>query len=173
MAGTLVVLTGASGVGKTAIALEVERSHPDYDVFRFDTIGVPSAEVMFSYGTGHQPGGAWQRAMTVQWFERIAPIVEGGSSVLFEGQMRIASILEALQRRPLPNVHVLLVECDDSIRDARLMHDRGQPELANDSMRSWSRYLKREAVKEGIEILDTGENSLADSVACVLRYLGS
>jgi len=33
MAGTLVVLTGASGVGKTAIALDVERSHPDYDVF--------------------------------------------------------------------------------------------------------------------------------------------
>jgi hypothetical protein len=173
MSGSLVVLTGASGGGKTTIALEVERVHPDYDVFRFDTIGVPSAEVMAAFGTGHQPGGAWQRAMTLQWFERIAPVVGDGRRVLFEGQMRIAFIREALKIQIIPNAHVILVECDDSTRDARLIHDRRQPELTDDSMKGWSRYLHSEAVEAGIEVLDTSDQTLAESVAHIVRYLQS
>jgi len=169
--GSLVVLTGASGTGKTTIALEVERAHPEYDVFRFDSIGVPSAEVMATFGVGYQPGGAWQRAMTLQWFERIRKVVHNGHSVLFEGQMRIAFVQEGLSLYPIPNSHVILVECDDSTRDLRLIHDRGQPELANESMRGWSRYLHSEAVEAGIDVLDTGKNTLAESVAHVVKYL--
>jgi predicted kinase len=60
----LVIMTGASGSGKTTIAKAIEVYHPSITVFRFDNIGVPSAEVMASFGTDHQPGGAWQRAMT-------------------------------------------------------------------------------------------------------------
>jgi len=171
MAGSLVVLTGASGSGKTTIALEVERAHPEYDVFRFDTIGVPSAEVMATFGPGHQPGGAWQRAMTLQWFERIASTVEEGRSVLFEGQMRIAFIQEALRLGAIPNAHVILVECDDSTRDLRLIHDRRQPELANESMKGWSRYLHDEAVEAAIEVLDTGKRTLAESVEYIVSRL--
>src|SRR6516164_9524850 len=92
----LVIMTGASGSGKTAIAEAIEADHPAISVFRFDTIGVPSAAVMATFGTGDQPGGAWQRAMTLQWLKRIAPLVAAGQTVLFEGQMRIAFIHEAL-----------------------------------------------------------------------------
>lgn len=171
--GSLVVLTGASGSGKTAIALEVERSRPDYIVFCFDTIGVPSADVVATLGTGHQPGGAWQRAMTLQWFERIAQVIGSGRPVLFEGQMRIPFIEEALGLCIMPDVHVILVECDDSVRDARLIHDRRQPELANDDMKGWSHYLHSEAVEAGIEILDTSKKTLAESAAHILSYLHS
>ena len=52
-----VVLTGASGSGKTTIAHRIEAELPEITGLRFDTIGVPSAEVMATYGTGHQPGG--------------------------------------------------------------------------------------------------------------------
>ena len=173
MSGALVVLTGASGAGKTTIAFEVERAHRDYDVYRFDTIGVPSAEVMATFGAGHQPGGAWQRAMTMQWFDRIAPAVASGRRVLFEGQMRVAFIKEALALHNIPNVHVILVECDDALRDARLIHDREQPELANESMKGWSRYLRSEAMESGIDVLDTSERTVAESVARVIRYLQS
>lgn len=82
----LVILTGASGSGKTAIAKNIEEKHPSIRVFRFDSIGVPSAEVMASFGNGHQPGGAWQRAMTFQWLGRIAPLLAGSTNVLFEGK---------------------------------------------------------------------------------------
>ena len=172
MAGSLVVLTGASGGGKTTIALAIEKIYPEFTVFRFDTIGVPSAEIMATFGAGHQPGGAWQRAMTLQWFERIATILEAGSSVLFEGQMRIAFIQEALATYDILNARVILVECDDETRTARLAHDRQQPELANDSMMRWSRYLHQEAAEVGCEILDTGRIPLEESVRRIVNYLG-
>src|SRR5215469_17911436 len=112
----LVILTGASGSGKTAIAKAIEEEHPSIAVIRFDTIGVPSAEVMATFGSGHQPGGAWQRAMTFKWLERIEPMLAEGKTVLFEGQMRIAFVRDALTAFKIENAHILCVECDDPTR---------------------------------------------------------
>ncbi|HEV2710597.1 MAG TPA: AAA family ATPase [Edaphobacter sp.] len=171
MAGSLIVLTGASGVGKTTIALAMEENYPEYTVFRADTIGVPSAEVMATYGTGHQPGGAWQRAMTLQWFERIVPLLNSGRSILFEGQMRIAFIHEALATHHISHARVILVECDDETRADRLTNHRLQPELANESMKGWSRFLHQEALEAGYEILDTGRIPIAESVQRIANYM--
>ena len=136
-----VILTGASGSGKTAIAHKIAVEHPEITVFRFDTIGVPSANIMATYGTVHQPGGAWQRAMTLEWFGRLAKILAAGRPVLFEGQMRIAFVQEALQANGVTHSRIICVECDDLTRTDRLTNDRLQPELANESMMGWSRYL--------------------------------
>ena len=168
---TLVIMTGASGSGKTAIAKAIEVDHPSITVFCFDTIGVPSAEVRATFGIGHQPGGAWQRAMTLKWFEKIESALAAGKTVLFEGQMRIAFIQEALATFAIKDARVLCVECDEFTRTRRLVHDRLQPELASESMMGWSRYLHREAVEAGYEILDTTNLSLADSAGVVLRIL--
>jgi hypothetical protein len=167
----LVILTGASGSGKTAIAREIEANHPEITVFRFDSIGVPSPEIMATYGHGYQPGGAWQRAMTLQWFERIAPVLKSGQRVLFEGQMRIAFVQEALDTQGITGARIICVECDDATRTARLAHDRLQPELANESMMGWSRYLHQETIAAGYEILDTTALSLTESIQHVLATL--
>lgn len=167
----LVVMTGASGSGKTAIANAIEEESPSVTVLRFDSIGVPSGEVMASYGSGHQPGGAWQRAMTLKWFERIAPMVGAGDAILFEGQMRIAFIREALAEFRIENARILCIECDDATRLDRLTRYRLQPELANESMLSWSQYLHREALEAGCEILDTTPLSLSECVRYVLSLL--
>lgn len=166
-----VIMTGASGSGKTAIAKAIEETYSSITVLRFDTIGVPSAEVMATFGCDHQPGGAWQRAMTFQWLERIVPLLSEGKSVLFEGQMRIAFIREALTASGIENARVLCVECDDATRLRRLTHDRLQPELASESMIGWSRYLHQEALQAGYEILDTTHRSLPESVGYVLAIL--
>ena len=166
-----VVMTGASGSGKTAIAEAIEVDHPWITVFRFDTIGVPSAAVMATFGSGDQPGGAWQRAMTLQWMKTIAPALAAGRTVLFEGQMRIAFIQEALTACTIENARVLCVECGDSTRTDRLTYDRLQPELANEGMMGWRRYLHQEAVDAGYGILDTTHLSLGESVRVVLRML--
>jgi predicted kinase len=93
MAASLVILTGASGSGKTTLSRAIQQTCPAHcDVLFFDSVGVPSAEAMRTFGEGHQPGGAWQRATTMQWIERMAPMLRAGTSVLFEGQMRIAFI---------------------------------------------------------------------------------
>ncbi len=172
MAGSLVVLTGASGAGKTAIALQCEKlGLLGVTVFRFDNMDVPSPEVMETYGTGHQPGGAWQRAMTFARLERIAPVLGAGTNVLFEGQMRIAFIKEALATSGIESARIVLVDCEDEVRIARLTQDRNQPELADANMMNWARYLREEAVREGCEILDTSSLSLKESVARVLGHL--
>ena len=168
---SLVIMTGASGSGKTTIAKTIQEQYPSITVFRFDTIGVPSAEEMATFGSGHQPGGAWQRAMTMKWLERIAPLVTAGKKVLFEGQMRIAFIREALAASKIENVRIFCVECDDATRMRRLTHERLQPELANESMTGWSRYLHKEALEAGCEFLDTTHQSLSDSVSYVLSVL--
>jgi hypothetical protein len=85
--------------------------------------------------------------------------------------MRVAFIQEALAVHHISHARVILVECDDKIRAARLTHDREQPELANDSMMGWSRYLHQEAVEEGYEILDTGLVPLSESVERIVSYL--
>lgn len=167
----LLIMTGASGSGKTAIAKVIEEKHPSITVFRFDTIGVPSADVMASYGSDHQPGGAWQRAMTFQWLDRIASNLANGKTVLLEGQMRIAFIREALTAFKIENARVLCVECDDATRARRLRYDRIQPELANANMMAWGRYLHQEAIEASYPILDTTNLSLSDSVRHVISML--
>jgi predicted kinase len=161
----LVVLTGASGSGKTTLARAVSERYPDRcSVFFFDSIGVPSSEEMQQWGDGHQPGGAWQRAMTLQWFHRLAAVLETGRSVLFEGQMRPAFIREALGASGISVAHVILIDCDNHTREQRLILNRRQPGLADEHMIRWADYLRREAIDAGYEILDTSSRSFSDCV---------
>ena len=111
------------------------------------------------------------RAMTLEWFDRIAKVLAAGQPVLFEGQMRIAFVQEAMQTHGIEHARIICVECDDSTRTNRLTNDRLQPELANESMMGWSRYLHQEAIDAGYEVFDTTGLSPAESTAHVLRAL--
>ncbi len=84
--------------------------------------------------------------------------------------MRIAFIQDALTTLG-ENARVLCVECDDATRSRRLIQDRLQPELADESIMGWSRYLHQEALEAGCQILDTTHLSVGDSVRAVLHLL--
>jgi hypothetical protein len=164
----LVVLTGASGSGKTSIAEAIEIRRPGFaDVFRFDRIGVPSPEAM---KTGWGSGEAWQRAMTLRWLADIAGQRAPDRPTLFEGQMRLAFVQEGLRLAGLVGARVVLVDCDDETRMHRLVTCRNQPELANPDTMNWAAFLRREAQMAGYEVLDTSKLSLEASVeqVCVL-----
>jgi chloramphenicol 3-O-phosphotransferase len=171
VAGSLLILTGASGSGKTTLAQAVRTALPMCEVRFFDSIGVPSAEVMATYIGDYGPGGGWQRAMTMEWMQRIAPLLNSGKMVLFEGQMRIAFIEEAIAAAGVTNARIILVDCSDSVRAARLTHDRRQPDLANENMMSWGGFLREEAKRGGYEILDTGSIPFSSSVDQLIAYL--
>ncbi|GLR48071.1 hypothetical protein [Sphingomonas astaxanthinifaciens] len=159
------ILTGASGSGKTSIAEALGRD--GLAVFHFDSVGVPSPEAMVG---GWGSGEAWQQAMTDQWIERLASH-DPQVPILLEGQMRIAFIRKALLRQPHFDARILLIDCDDSTRDHRLIHERGQPGLAHAEMRNWAAFLRREAVAEGVDILDTSGRSVAESASRVRARL--
>lgn len=165
----LVVLTGASGSGKSAIAEAIESGRPGFaDVFRFDRIGVPSPEAMV---TGWGSGEAWQRAMTLEWLARSATLRTSSRPVLFEGQMRLAFVREGLLLAGRSDARVLLVDCDDETRTHRLLTYRNQPELANPTMMNWAAFLRREAREGGYEVLDTTKISLEAGVEHVCALL--
>jgi dephospho-CoA kinase len=165
----LVVLTGASGAGKTTIANAVENRRPKVaDVNYFDRVGVPTPEGMTA---GWGSGEAWQRAATIQWMERLKKLQDQETALLFEGQMRFAFVEEGLRLAGIDNARIVLVDCNDSVRSSRLDRERGQPDLANPTMMNWARYLRREAQAGGYDVLDTSALTLDQSVDQVCAYL--
>jgi ATP-dependent 26S proteasome regulatory subunit len=163
----LIVLTGASGSGKTAIAKAIESRCRDTEVLFFDSIGVPSLDRMTAECGSPEE---WQRAKTMEWMARIAGLL-AQRNVLFEGQTRISFLLEALSAAGIRDYRIILVDCDDAIRRRLLKEDKGQPELANPKMMIWARFLRDEAKRSGCEILDTSLDPIETCAARVCEYL--
>lgn len=165
----LVILIGASGSGKTAIAEAIAVEYPGLvEVLHFDRIGVPSPEEMTA---GWGSGEAWQRATTLGWIARIATMRNQDRPVLFEGQTRLASVREGLLAAGISDAQVILVDCDDATRTRRLTESRRQPDLANPEMMNWAAFLRRDAQEAGCDVLDTSHLSLADGVEYVRAQL--
>jgi adenylate kinase family enzyme len=157
-----VILTGASGSGKTAISEAIaSRYTGSVDVYHFDQVGVPSAEEMIAnYGSTE----AWQLAKTHEWMAKIAANRRTERHALFEGQMRCSFALEAAAAAGITEFMLILVDCDDATRIRRLTLERRQPDLANPTMMSWARYLRNEAHILHCTILDTTLLSLEECV---------
>jgi hypothetical protein len=165
----LVILTGASGSGKTTIAERIEQQRADLArVFRFDSIGVPSPEERIA---GWGSGGGWQRATTIDWLLRIAK-QRDALPILFEGQMRLSFIKEGLANAGIGEARVVFVHCDDATRTYRLCNERKQPELANAEMMNWAKFPRDEAETGEFELLDTSKISIEESVKYVSERLG-
>jgi|SRR5271163_3749346 len=165
----LVILTGASGSGKTSIAHAIKVERPGLaEVLHFDSTEVPSAEAMTA---GWGSGEAWQRAMTLAWMARLSHMNGRRRAILFEGQMRLAFVREGLSAAGIADFKAILVDCDDETRTRRLVANRNQPELANATMMNWAAYLRREAQEAGYEILDTSRAPLEASVTRVCLRL--
>jgi energy-coupling factor transporter ATP-binding protein EcfA2 len=164
-----VVLIGTSGSGKTTIARAIAQSYADdVEVFHFDGIGVPSAKQMIAeYGSAE----GWQRAKTIEWMAKLAPLHRPGRGLLFEGQTRLSFLAEGADTAGGPGYLPILVDCDDETRSRRLSLGREQPELANQNMMNWARYLRREAKDGGCEILDTTALSLDQCIIHVMARL--
>ena len=172
MSAPFVILTGASGVGKTTIAQAIANSQNRITVYQGDRIGLPSDEVMAGYGHTDEPGGPTQRGFALYWIGVIGNELKANRPVLLETQCRIAFLHEALMLHGIAHGRIVLVECSDESRRNRL-EDRGQPELANEQMSNWSRLLHREAKEFGHEILDTTDLPLRVSIARVLSYFNA
>jgi hypothetical protein len=164
-----VVLIGASGSGKTTVARAIAQRHAgDVEVFHFDHIGVPSADRRIAeFGSGE----GWQRAKTIEWMAKLAPLSRSGRRLLFEGQTRLSFLAEGAAAAGIPAYLPILVDCDDETRSRRLLVERKQPELANEEMMNGARYLRREARGSGCEILDTSTLSLEECIVHVMARL--
>lgn len=146
----ILVVTGASGAGKTAGVKALEAmAPPEVRCFHFDSIGVPDAATMQrDYGGGE----GWQAAMTRQWMGRLAG--ESGEVVVLDGQTRPSYVYAAIAPGA-PPARILLLDCSPEERVRRLAGPRGQPELASERMTAWAAYLRGQADALGLRVVDT------------------
>ena len=163
IASHILVVTGASGAGKTAAVDALRaRAVPGVECFHFDSIGVPTAEEMErEYGGGEQ----WQALATREWLARLGSLAAGIRVAVLDAQTR-PSVVFASARQAMPrDVHVILFDCSAEVRASRLRGPRGQPELANARMDCWAAYLRGQADALGLRVVDTSRLTVAEAAS--------
>jgi adenylate kinase family enzyme len=157
----IVVVTGASGVGKTTLVRALDERHlPGIRCYYFDSIGVPPTEQMTAeFGS---PGG-WQEAMTYQWIARLQENSDHADLLILDGQVRPSVVQSAFTRHHVPHGRIILIDCEHDTRDARLRGARNQPELASRDMAAWAAYLRGQADALGLPVVDTTRTTIADA----------
>lgn len=157
------LVTGASGAGKSHLVEEMERrfsGEPRVGFRYFDCAGVPSAKEMEEqYGSGER----WQEATTVEWVRQIAA-TEGKAVVVFEGSYRPEFALRACREHGVKRVLLVVVDVADDIRVDRLTRLRKQPELADEHMMNWARFLRNDTIARGGSVIDTSSSDVGRSV---------
>jgi len=98
----LVILTGASGSGKTAALNTLKEKYVSAEqpvlFFHFDSINIPSTEEMErQYGSIEE----WQRAKTIEWISKLQEDSSNNTCIVFEGKMRITFLKEVLHKHDL------------------------------------------------------------------------
>lgn len=158
---------GASGAGKTAAVRALEaRALPGVRCYHFDSIGVPSAEVMAREWGG---GERWQEHATQRWVDRLATNPDRAELVVLEGQTRPSFIMPRLGASGVPRWAIVVVDCAPGVRAERLRGARAQPELASPRMEDWARYLREQAVALGLPVLDTSRLTVEEAADALQR----
>lgn len=166
----IIFITGASGAGKTTLlnALKEQHDFKEAIFLSFDSIGVPSEDEMIrQYGSPSE----WQKAMTHVWAEKINSEYKDKKLVILEGQVNLDFIAEAFNKFDHHQIKIILIHCSDMVRHKRLHSDRNQPELVNETMDSWSAYLKNQAVEKEAIIFDTTSMDVNKMIADFKQYL--
>ena len=150
----IVFLTGASGVGKTSIVNNMKFYNGYFTCLHFDSIEIPTIEVMNSNFDGPEN---WQKMMTEDWVRKL--VLDYSGKILFEGQVNIDFIISGFKKINYKHYKIFLVDCSVATMLERLITKRKQPELANKNMINWLNFLRKQAGDLGIPIIDTDKLS--------------
>lgn len=166
----LFFLIGSSGSGKTTAAKSVEEmSLPGLAVCYSDSIKVPSTEEMIKeFGSQEE----WQRQNTNTWVKKIKDTYLDNSNVIFDVQSRPSFIDEACANNGVTSYKIILFDCSDEERRRRLVGGRNQPELANEQMMDWARYLREWCVGENCVVIDNTSHIPEQSLRALLGFIG-
>jgi len=151
---SIIVLTGASGAGKTTLALKLnDLGIPGVKGFNCDRVKIESDEMA-------DP----QADVLRYWISHLSQAETGIELAVLDTQIRPHRALEVLSQAAVNYAQIVLVDCDPVKRNERLHMDRGQPELANPRMDCWAAYLRGQADALSLSIIDTSNDSIDKSL---------
>lgn len=142
---------GASGSGKTFALKRIEKESPEkYTICHFDSLGVPSeAEVQEKWGGWD----TWVKMRADEWIQIILKKHLNTQTTILDGQFRPEHIETICEKNGIKDYAVILIDCSDEERTRRLQ-ERDQPELANETLPIWAKFLRDEYGKKGFTIID-------------------
>jgi len=166
----ILFITGASGAGKTYLVEKMEKviSHKKLGYFKFDTIGVPSFEEMErDFGSGEK----WQESATHRWVKRFTTDNSIPQVIIFEGQYNLDFAIEACKKFGVENYRIVVISVPDKVMTERLTRIRNQPELVNENMFNWSKFLRMQGEAKGSLFLDTSAMTTDEAINQLLEEL--
>lgn len=167
----LILVTGASGTGKTTIvkAIEKKLNNKLVSFNYFDDIGVPSFESMVSnFGSPQR----WQEVTTHAWMAKLSALSDK-KLIILEGSFNPEFAIAKLQKPELENCLVICIHTDKAQREARLLQNRNQPELVSQDMENFARVLKERTLALGGEIVEPAENNPSQTAQFIIELIFS
>lgn len=154
----ILVITGASGVGKTTITKYIAQKVSDrVEVHHFDDIGIPDWSTVLDVE-------AWQRRTTLTWITKLVELTgQTGKAIVFEGAAAPAFLREAFAANTYADYEIVLFDCTEATMQERL-EERGQAELYTEDMRNWLKHLRAEAKRLRIPVIETDRLSVEEIV---------
>jgi cytidylate kinase len=154
----LLFVSGSSGAEKTTVLqyLANRLAEEKISILHFDSMGIPALEEMI-----RQAGSIerWQERATHSWMEKIQREFKVQNVVILEGQSNLDFVTDGCAKCGFSEYTLILFDCEWETRVARLQ-ERNQPELANPGMKNWSDFLRNQATRKGIRIIDTTHQSI-------------
>lgn len=165
----IVVVTGASGAGKTTLIRALEAQDlPGVRCYYFDSVGVPTLEQMSSeFGSPQE----WQTTTTHRWIADLAANPDQAQVAVLDGLVRPSEVRTAFAQNRVRRGEILLVDCSHEVREARLRGERGQPELASPRMAAWAAYLRGQADALDLPILDTTRLTVPEATQALIARI--
>jgi len=153
----ILVLTGASGAGKTSLTLKLkELAIPGVEAINCDRIKIDADE---------KAGSTDRQADILRyWISQLSQPETRIELAVLDTQIRPHRALEVLKEAEIEYAQIVLVDCNPLRRNERLHMDRLQPELANPQMDCWAAYLRGQADALNLSIIDTSNNSIDKSL---------
>ena len=105
----------------------------------------------------------WQEAKTNEWMDKLINRCQD-EKIFFEGQVNLQFIRNAFQKYNFKNYKIILLDCTENKVGDRLAHERAQPELFNNDMRNWLKFLRNQARELGAKVIETSNLSPEDAL---------
>ena len=153
----IVILTGASGAGKTTLTLKLsELSIPGVECINCDRVKVEVPETA--------DPSELQTAILLHWISELSTKGSDIELAVLDTQIRPHRAIAVLKQAGIKQREIVLIDCDSVKRNARLRGARMQPELATARMDCWAAYLRGQADALNLPIIDTSEDSIDKSL---------